>query len=362
MKKLFAVLLIVSLLLCMGFALAGAGGAGDPLVSLSYIRDIFMPSVLVQAEGRLDTELENLKNEYAVRAEALFDTATSRFNYSGGYRELAFSKGGILEMDELTSFVLFSGSANIVINSGEVIDVTTGQPVTSGAILSLNHRYFAVEETSALVRMYSESTGLVDGYYLHEATGIIPPELQFIDVPGDHWANEYITFLAEKGLVNGIGDSVFAPANTVTRAAFVTILGRLAGVDISQYNTTEFTDVEPDSWYGPYISWASQNGIVNGYGERKFGPGDNITREQMAVLIMRYVAFAGLTLPSVNEGEEFADGDQISEYAVDAAVLAQKAGIITGKPGGVFDPKGTALRAEISAVIYRLIKQTVLLT
>ncbi|NLL39644.1 MAG: S-layer homology domain-containing protein [Clostridiales bacterium] len=356
MKKLIALLLIISLLLCAGFALAAGGGAGDPLVSLSYIRDIFMPSVLVQAENRLDMELKKISNEYRARLETLFDTGSEKFDFSGGFGELTFSKGGFLEMDQFTSFVLTSGSANIVINSGEVIDTTLGRPVDSGTILSPKHRYFAAEGTSALVRMYSESRGLVDGYYLHEEVGEIPPNLQFIDVPSNHWANEYITFLAENGIVNGVGDSVFAPGSTVTRAAFVTILGRLAGVDISQYTGIEFSDVEPDSWYGPYISWASQNGIVTGYGNGKFGPGNNITREQMAVLIMRYADYADVTLPSINEGEEFADQAQIEAYAVEAVSLAQRAGIITGKPGGVFDPKGTALRAEISTVTYRLIK------
>lgn len=356
MKKLIALLLIISLLLCAGFALAAGGGAGDPLVSLSYIRDIFMPSVLVQAENRLDTELNSLSDEYTVRLETLFNISSGKYNFSGGYGDLTFSKGGFLEMDELTSFVLTSGSANIVINSGEIIDTTLGIPVNSGTILSEKHRYFAAEGASALVRMYADSTGMIDGYYLHEETGEIPPNLQFIDVPGEHWANEYITFLAENGIVNGVGDSVFAPGNTVTRAAFVTILGRLAGVDISQYISTEFTDVEIDSWYGPYISWASQNGIVTGYGDGNFGPGNNITREQMAVLIMRYADYAGVTLPGINEGEEFTDQAQIEQYAVDAVGLAQKAGIITGKPGGVFDPKGTALRAEISTVTFRLIK------
>lgn len=360
MKKLISLVLIMSLMLFACFALAAGGGAGDPLVSLSYIRDTYMPSVLMNAQAELNSELQSLRDEMTGRLDKLFNISSDEYDYSGGFESLAFLKGGTLKMAQLTSFVLDTGITNIVIDTGEVIDVTAGMPVSSGSVLSANHRYFAAEDTSAVIRMYADSTGMVDGYYLAEPIGEIPSNLRFIDVPADHWANEYITYLSEKAIVNGVDEYSFKPGSTVTRATFVTILGRLAGVDMSQYLTAEFTDVEMDSWYGPYIAWASQSGIVTGYGNGKFGPGDHITREQMAVIIMRYADYTGVVLPGINESMAFTDQDMISDYALEAVELAQTSGIITGKPGGLFDPKGTALRSEISAVTYRLIKSAVL--
>lgn len=356
MKKIIALLLVLSLLICAGYAIAAGGGPGDPLISLSYVRDIFMPSVLVAAENRLDKELESIDDEMSSRLDNIYDSSSGGYNFSGGYSNLSFLKGGTLAMDELTSFVLTSGLANIAIDSGEVIDATTGQTVAAGSVLIPNHRYFAAEGSSAFIRMYDRSTGMIDGYYLAENSGTIPPNLQFIDVPIGHWANDYITYLADNGIVNGVGDSSYAPGGTVTRATFVTILGRLNKIDISQYLSTDFNDVDIDTWYGPYIAWASQNGIVSGYGNGKFGPADNISREQMAVLIMRYADYAKVNLPPVTQAEEFQDQDIISEYAGEAVKLAQTSGIINGKPGGIFDPKGTAARADISAVIFRFIK------
>lgn len=155
--------------------------------------------------------------------------------------------------------------------------------------------------------------------------------------------------------MNGMGGFTFAPETTMTRAMFVTVIGRLAGINTATYTQSSFSDVDIGQWYGPYVAWASQNGIITGYDDGTFRPSASITREQMAVIIVRYAAYAGITLGAVSEEMQFADASSISSWAVIAVKTAQRAGLINGKPGGIFDPAGTATRAEVCTVIYRLI-------
>ena len=105
-----------------------------------------------------------------------------------------------------------------------------------------------------------------------------------------------------------------------------------------------------------YIEWADKNGIDKGIGDGKFAPDQPITREQMAVIMQNYASVNGFTLPKLHSENTFADSEKISVYARDAVKLTQMAGIFTGKDGNLFDPQGTATRAEISAVLRRFVE------
>ncbi len=153
-----------------------------------------------------------------------------------------------------------------------------------------------------------------------------------------------------------MGEGQFMPSYTMTRAMFVTIIGRLSKINTGSYSTTQFNDVDMGSWYGPYVAWASQSGIVNGYGDGTFLPNASISREQMAVIIMRYAKFCGVTLPEKAPQAAFDDDSLFGDWAKDSVYNAQKTGLISGRPDNTFDPKGTATRAEVCTVIYRYIK------
>ena len=355
MKKLIATLLCLSLLICAGFAWAAGGGAEDPLISLSFLKSTIFPSVVGGADMKLEQDLGIIDDDMSTRIEIINDRILPGYEFSSGYAALSFETGGRLTMNEFTSFVLTSGAVNISIDSGEIIDISTGLTVSSGTILRENRRYFATEGTSALVRVYSPSAlAMVDGYFINKNAGSIPAEMQFIDVPITHWANENITYLTQYGIVNGVGNYQFAPSTAVTRGMFVTILGRLFGVSPSDYLNTDFVDVDINKWYGAYIAWAAEKGIVTGYGDGNFGPDDNISREQMAVILVRYAAFADLALPIMDETTVFGDQSIISTWAIDAVAVAQSSGIMNGKPGNVFDPGGNATRAEMCKVTHQL--------
>lgn len=356
-KRLIALFLVTALCLGAPAASASGGSAQDPLVSLSYITDTLLPSLIETAESLIEQQLMPVYNELIGRLPA-GGGASSDYNYASGFSPLAFSSGGTVDMTAFTSFILTSGTARLQVTAGEVINLSRGTIVPSGSVLTVGERYFAAEETGARITVYSEhATGMVEGYYRCEDSGTLPSDVQFIDIE-THWAREYILYLAERGIVNGVGNYRFSPEGVVNRAMFVTILGRLASVDTNQYTTSPFTDVAVDTWYGPYVAWAAENGIVNGYGNGRFGPTDSITREQMAVITMRFADHLGLVLPESETPVDFADADAISDYALESVQAAQRAGLINGRTATTFDPAGTAKRAEVCTIVYRLIERT----
>ncbi len=177
----------------------------------------------------------------------------------------------------------------------------------------------------------------------------------FTDIAG-HWAKEDIEFVASRGLFSGTSETKFSPNTAMTRGMFVTALGRLANVDVSGYAKSSFSDVKDDAYYMGYIEWASKNNIVNGVGNGKFAPDQSITREQMAVIMSNYAKTIGYTLPKVHIENIFTDNAKISTYAKGAVKQMQMAGVISGKNGNLYDPQGTATRAEVSAVLLRFVE------
>ena len=140
---------------------------------------------------------------------------------------------------------------------------------------------------------------------------------------------------------------------------FVTALGRLANADVNGYAKSSFTDVKSDAYYMGYIEWASKNSIVTGTGNGKFAPDQSITREQMAVIMLNYAKVIGFTLPKVHTENAFADSAKFSAYAKDAVKQMQMAGVVSGKNGNLFDPQGTATRAEVTAVLRRFVEMAI---
>jgi len=178
------------------------------------------------------------------------------------------------------------------------------------------------------------------------------PAPVFTDIE-NHWAKEDIEFVARQGLFRGTSETTFSPDMAMTRGMFVTVIGRLAQADPGAYTESSFTDVRSDAYYRGYVEWARRNSIVSGVGNGRFAPDQPVTREQMAVILYNYAKAAGITLPKVHEESSFADSGRISAYARDAVAGMQMAGIVNGKGGNVFDPQGTATRAEVAAVLRR---------
>ncbi|NLV36361.1 MAG: S-layer homology domain-containing protein, partial [Clostridiaceae bacterium] len=175
-----------------------------------------------------------------------------------------------------------------------------------------------------------------------------------------HWAEEYIEFVTARNLFQGTGKNQFSPQTGMTRGMIVTVLGRLSGADTGKYDGASFSDVGQGAYYAGYVEWAAKMGIVQGVGQGMFLPDQDVTREQLAVILFNYIKYMGFEIDQgVTDTQGFADGDEISAYAIDAVAAMQRAGIINGKDGRRFDPKGKASRAEVAAMLERLISSIV---
>lgn len=168
------------------------------------------------------------------------------------------------------------------------------------------------------------------------------------DVPANAWYNDAVSFVTEKGLMSGVGTNTFAPGANLTRAMLAQILYN--NEDKPTTSGTAFTDVQSGAWYADAITWATQKGIVSGYGNGLFGPDDNITREQLVAILWRYAG-----QPASNASlNDFTDIDKASDYALAALQWAVEKGIISGKGNGTLDPTGNATRAEVAQMLMNL--------
>ena len=175
----------------------------------------------------------------------------------------------------------------------------------------------------------------------------------FTDVPDDHWASYGVQYVYDNGLMNGTSSTTFSPDSKFSRAMFVTILGRMEGVDPADYRGTPFSDVNGVAWAKPYIQWASEMGIVNGVGGGKFAPNDPITREQYCTIVVRYMDNTGkdfLGDPQIIP--TYPDVDDISTYAVTAFIEMASYGLIDDFEGDAL-PKIHMTRADIADLFSR---------
>ena len=190
--------------------------------------------------------------------------------------------------------------------------------------------------------------------YLYQNDGtLLETRLPFDDVSEDAWFYNDVKTAYTNGLMSGVGGRRFAPEEPASRAMIVTILWRQAGSPQVNY-AMQFDDVPKDAWYTEAVRWAVSEGIVSGYDDRTFGPDAPITREQMTVLLYRCAAKAGLDTSSQGqELEAFADRDQVSAYAREAAAWAVRTKLLGGVRANTLAPQGQTTRAQAAAILLR---------
>ncbi len=180
-----------------------------------------------------------------------------------------------------------------------------------------NSRY---DSTKKVVRFNTNHFSTYGIGYKQKVTEFTAIESQFADIES-HWAKKDIEFVVNRGLLGGTSANTFSPNITMTRGMFVTSLGRLANADTSNYKNSSFNDVKNDAYYMGYIEWASKNKIINGVSSGKFAPNQPITREQMATIMQNYAKTIDVKMPN-----------------------------------NLFETKGIATRAEVSAILNRFME------
>lgn len=185
-----------------------------------------------------------------------------------------------------------------------------------------------------------------------EPTQPTTPSVNFVDVPAGAWYADEVAYVVNKGLFSGTSATTFEPNTTMNRAMLATVLHRLAGTPAASSCT--FTDVANGQWYTDGIAWAAAKGVVKGYSDTTFGPMDDVTREQMITMLYRYAVSAGYVVGGSKDTNvlSYTDAESISEYAVEAMQWAVGTGILQGD-GSALNPRATATRAEVSAILMR---------
>jgi len=226
------------------------------------------------------------------------------------------------------------------------------------------------EEAGAVVVYYIGDSGALEhvtGFY-NEETGMVVftvehfslyavgyNKVTFSDVAGSSWYYDAVTFCAARGITTGIGNGMFAPSESITRAQFLVMLMRAYGIQADANSTDNFTDAG-NTYYTQYLATAKRLGIANGIGDNRFAPEAIISRQDLFTLLYRALKSVG-ELPIAAAGKstaDFDDANQISSYAKSAVETLVTAGIINGM-GGKLDPCGTSTRAQMAQVLYKLL-------
>ena len=181
--------------------------------------------------------------------------------------------------------------------------------------------------------------------------------LPFHDVGSIDWFYESVKYVYDNGLMTGLNETTFGPYENLARAQFAVILHRMNGSPDMEY-TNKFPDVADNQWYTDAILWANEASVVGGYTDTgKFGPGDNINREQMAVMMYRYANYLGYDTSARADISKYTDAGNVNEFAKEAMSWAVGEGIITGKYNETqLDPQGNASRAECATIIMRFME------
>ena len=205
------------------------------------------------------------------------------------------------------------------------------------------------EENDYVRTIYAPSC--LGGYALSEFTnGVLP----FTDVREADWFYDDVVYAYENGLFSGTSDTTFSPNASMTRAMLVTVLYRLEGQPTVS-GRSGFSDVKLNSYYEDAVTWAADNGIVNGTGATTFSPNANVTREQMAAILYRYAQYKqyGTTASAGLNG--FSDAAKVSAYAKAPLSWAVAEKLVNGSEGRLL-PTGNATRAQVAAILHRFVE------
>ena len=249
------------------------------------------------------------------------------------------------------------GSASVSQNrvrSGNSVTVTVlpedGYEIAS---ITVNGEYFGNAEKSTIAKI-TQNTDIV-------VTFAPKWKNPFTDVTNSDWFYDNVIWVNQNGWMNGTSEHTFEPQTNVTRAMMVTILYRAEG-EPAVNKSIPFADVDANEYYANAVAWAKQNGIVNGVTENEFAPDDNITREQIAAIMLRYATYKGC---DVRVGENtnilsYTDAESVSEYAIPAVQYAVGSGLMKGKSETTINPLDYATRAEMAAILQRFFEANTL--
>lgn len=366
MKRFIIFSLILLLLVCLMPVYASAPGtSGDPLISLNYINNTFIPAVQSDYRGLINSALGQTFDAESGKLKEAYDGymlrlgAAEGYSFANAFTAVSLPSGATADLVTGSTFILTSGGASLNIEKGSVINISTGNEVGQTSSLTLNERYFCTENTSVRFTATSSAVCQVDGYYKTTGT-VIDNTGKYLDVKNSDWFCSAVGYVSSKGLFSGTTSITFSPQLSMTRGMFVTVLYRLAGKPAIS-TASEFSDVGSAAlYYYNAVVWANDKQVVTGYDDDRFHPDDPITREQMAVIMYRYAAYAGCdtSIGSTSVFDSFPDKGSVSSYALEAVKWATHNGLISGSDGKLL-PKSIASRAQVAQIIFNFCQKII---
>ena len=176
----------------------------------------------------------------------------------------------------------------------------------------------------------------------------------YSDVKENDWFAKDVNYVSDNDLMNGVGNNKFGPNETTTRAMVATILWRIENSPEAK-TPSGYADVADGKWYSNAIAWMKEVGLTNGKGNNMFGTEDPITREELATFLYRYWQTKSTETVTPADLGKFVDGNKVNAWAREAVSWAAGYPILSGKPGPAIDPQGRATRAELAAMLHRYI-------
>ncbi|MFD2330629.1 S-layer homology domain-containing protein [Cohnella sp. GCM10020058] len=225
-----------------------------------------------------------------------------------------------------------------------------------------------VLEADGSLRQVPTKVSVREGQYFGQMSSmtnslyaIVRGERKFPDTAG-HWAAEAIGDLASRLIVSGGGDGTFKPGGPMTRAEFASILVKALGLTASADDRAAFADVSRQAWYYDAVRTAVGYGLIGGYGDGRFGPGDKITREQAMVILAKAMKLAGAdAAPGAGEAAgllgRFKDASQASAWAKEGIAATVSSGVIAGQTADKLAPKANMTRAELATAVRRMLQK-----
>ncbi|MBR5508355.1 MAG: S-layer homology domain-containing protein, partial [Clostridia bacterium] len=316
-------------------------------VSSSELEDVKEINIVISCDDA--DALKNAEYESAKGTNAVSSYSNGKLNVKITSDAEKIKELGTLKIEGINvGTIEFAASGKVVYDLETLYDVVS----------VLNEKSFAVNVTKNTNKDTGGSSGGSGGSSSSGLGGIKEEvkteKFEFKDIDSVAWAKDSIEYLLNYGVISESDDANFRPNDSVKREEFVKMIVVALGVYDSKA-TTDLKDVDSSKWCYQYVASAQKLGLVKGNDKGAFGVGEEITREDMAVIISRALEILGFENDGVNS-EIFADDAQISGYAKDAVYMMKELGLINGMGDGNFAPKSTATRAQTAKMIFEMMK------
>lgn len=328
-RAIFTALCLLLLTGAVGAAISG-GSASDPLVSLSYLTGKFTSQVDTNVDSKLDSSDQALLDSVSGKLQV------SSVSSASTWTDTRLKAADVLTGTTGTNVVLLAGAVKVTFSSGAVVDVTTGTTVTSGSVLTAQHRYLVAEDTSAAFTVTSK-TAVVDYQGPYSFT-----YSQAVDYNAIAAALKQLNLF--RGSYTGYGqgyDLEAAPTRIQALIMFIRVLGEETDA-LSGTGATPFTDVAKGSNTEKYVAYAYRKGYTNGYSKTLFKPNQTITVNQYMEFMLRALGYSSTATSDLS----------------DTLVRAMDSDVINA-PELAMLKSGPFLRAELVYVSYYALDATV---